>query len=397
MNQDLEAAGSEDKKPSSSLRKAWKPMVVAALWLLCLAWYMLQPSPEHVENVYSRWAYRIIASVITPITGAVPFSIALLVFVAGPLVFLALWIANWVYRQKVKGMSRWRGLIWGPKWLLVIVPIVWLWFLLFWGMGYARLPVETRLNFDDGTVSEAELRQIKGALLQIILQNAPSRPEDRDIGRAVAAVAQAMQDAVSEWEGGAIHLPGRVKATPPGLLMMNGTSGVCVPFTLEPHVDGGLPDTAFVFVAAHELGHIAGVCDEGETNLLGYIAGLRAKNPFAQYAVALDVYLDVVRQLPSAERKTAIKQLPEQARQDLQRIREAQERYRIDWFQKWSWRAYNQYLKSQGVQEGVRSYGRGTQLLVKAWRAGYFDFPEVPDAAGESGPPAAMDAPDGQL
>ncbi len=324
------------------------------------------------------------AAVINPLTGAVPFSIALILVTGGPVLFLLLWVANWVYGRRVKKRSHWRGLIWGPKWLLVVVPVVWLWFLTFWGIGYGRLPVEKRLNFDSETVSKAELLHIRGALLKIIVHDQPQRAEDRDTDRAIAAVARAMQDAVSEWEGGVIHLPHRVKATPPGLLMMNGTSGICVPFTLEPHVDGGLPDTAFVFVAAHELGHISGVCDEGETNLVGYIAGLRADDHFARYAVALNIYLDIIRQFAPQERKQYYEQLPEQARQDVLRIREAQKRYRIDWFQKWSWRAYNKYLIAQGVKEGVRSYGRGTQLLVKAWRAGHFDFPEMPLPANES-------------
>lgn len=353
-------------------------LLVMALWGLCLGWQFLQPSPERVEAWYSRGFYRFVVALITPVTSAVPFSIVLALIVSAPVLFLLLWVCNWVYRKRVLKKSHWRGLLWGPKWLLVIVPVVWLWFLVFWGMGYGRLPVEKRLNFDNEKVSEAELLHIKNSLLDIIVENVPQHSDDRDVDRAIAAVARSMQALVTEWEGRPIRLPHRVKATPPGLLLMNGTSGICVPFTLEPHVDGGLPDTWFVSVGAHELGHIAGVCDEGETNLIGYIAGLRAEDAYARYAVALDVYLDIARQLGADVRKAAIEQLPEQARQDLERVREAQARYRIDWFQKWSWRAYNQYLKSQGVREGVQSYGRGVQLLAQAWRAGHFEFPEMP-------------------
>jgi hypothetical protein len=143
------------------------------------------------------------------------------------------------------------------------------------------------------------------------------------------------------------------------------------------------------------LGHIAGVCDEGETNLIGYIAGLGADDPYARYAVSLNIYLAVAHQLGGEARTTAIQQLPEQAIQDMQRAREAQEWYRIDWFQKWSWRAYNHYLKSQGVREGVRSYGRGAQLLAQAWRAGYLELPEAPETE-QSDPPSSTSDISGQ-
>ena len=57
MNPVQETTTSADKKPLP-LCTIGKFLLVAALWLLCLAWYMFQPAPEHVENLYSRWAYR---------------------------------------------------------------------------------------------------------------------------------------------------------------------------------------------------------------------------------------------------------------------------------------------------------------------------------------------------
>ncbi len=375
MSQPEECEGAHDVVRK---RGAWRGHAVTggALWCLCAAWYLLPVSAESVEYVYSRGAYRTIVAVVTTVTGAVPFSIMLLLIVMGPLLFLGMWTGNWAYRRKALRLSHWRGLLWGPKWMFVLIPALWLWFLLFWGMGYQRLPIETRLGFDDEKVTEEELLRIEAGLLAVIERDQPADASDRDVPRAVAAVARAMSAVVEAWEARPMRIPSRVKATPPGLLLMNGTSGVCVPFTLEPHVDGGLPDTAFVAVAAHELGHIAGVCDEGETNLIGYIAGLRADDPYARYAVALGVYRHVAGQRGPEAYRQAVERLPEQAREDMRLAREASIRYRIEWFQKWSWRAYNHYLKSQGVREGVASYGRGAQLLARVWRAGHLELPE---------------------
>lgn len=388
MSQNESHEPAEQQRKSFFRKHAFFFAITAVLWILCAAWYIFQPTPATVEALYTRGLYRHIAAIITPVTERLPFSLALILVTGGPLLFLVLWAGNWIYRRRVKKLSHWRGLIWGPKWLLLIVPAVWLWFLLFWGMGYARMPVEERLRFDSANVSEDELLHIKEGLLAVILRDQPLTEDDRDTDRALASVSKAMQTLTGTWDGMSVRIPRRVKATPYGMLLMNGTSGVCAPFTLEPHVDGALPDTWFVSVGAHELGHIAGICDEGETNLISYIAGLRADDPFARYAVALNVLLSVAHQLKDDARKDIMKRLPEQAHRDLDRVRKVQDHYRIDWFQKWSWRAYNQYLKSQGVREGVRSYGRGTQLLAKAWRAGYIDLPNVtqpPSSQQEAG------------
>ncbi len=364
---------------------------VAALWAFSMAMYIAPLTPEMIERFYSRGLYRLILGVVAPITGAVPFSIMLGLLFFAPITFLLVWAGNWIYRRRVLRLSHWRGAAWGPKWLLVVLPILWLWFLLFWGMGYQRVPVEERLAFDLSEMTDDEVRQMKGGLLAVIHRDQPEQQADRDVERAVSEIAVAMQAAVMEWEGRPIQIPRRVKATPPGMLLMNGTSGICAPFTLEPHVDGGLPDTTFVAVAAHELGHIAGVCDEGETNLLSYIAGLSADDPYARYAVALSAYRRMAGQI-SESRARALERLPEQARNDLKRASEASQRYRIEWLQTWSWRAYNQYLKSQGVREGVRSYGRGTELLVYALRGGYIALPEAQAMDGVNAQSGSDDA-----
>ncbi|MFA7692446.1 MAG: DUF3810 domain-containing protein [Candidatus Hydrogenedentes bacterium] len=369
-------------QPRRSLRRHGLFILMSlVLWVPLGLWYFFQPAPAVVEKLYSCGFYPVMAKLIIPVTSSFPFSLSLLMVAAAPFLFIVLWILACVMGYRRHQRFRWRGLLWGPKWLLFVIPLIWLWFLIFWGMGYARQPIEERLAFDGEAVSAEELASIKEGLFQVIDRDQPQEDSDRNIAEALASVSKSMEQMVNGWEGSSKRIPRRVKATPPGLLLMNGTSGVCAPFTLEPHVDGGLPDTWFVSVGAHELGHIAGVCDEGETNLISYIAGLQADHPYARYAVALTVYVSVANQLTAEERKEAIARLPEQARADIQAAHEAGQKYRIDWFQKWSWRAYNHYLKSQGVREGVRSYGRGTQLLVQAWRSGYLTLPESPSSS----------------
>jgi len=230
----------------------------------------------------------------------------------------------------------------------------------------------------------------------VIKNDAPS-PGARNVARALAAISEAMAEIIESWDGTPVRLPHGVKATPKGLLLVNGTSGMCMPLTLEPNVDGALPDTAFVWTGAHELGHIAGLCGEAEATLIGYAAGLRAKDPYARYAVALNLYTDLCDQLAPDARKAALDLLPEVARDDLRAAREAYDRYRIDWFRRISWRLYNTYLQSQGIEEGGKDYSRGVALFTFAWRKGLIEFPKevlcpppVPPKSRPALPPTYM-------
>ena len=199
-------------------------------------------------------------------------------------------------------------------------------------------------------------------------------PEDRNVDRALATIAASMREVIAEWDGVPVRIPDNVKRTPKGMLMLNGTSGVCSPFTLEPNVDGGLPDANMVAVAAHEIGHVAGICSEAEANLISYVSGVRAADPFARYSVALRLYTSFAQQLPREQMIAAMQRLPQCAKEDLKAAADAHKRYKINLVEKYSWLLYDKYLKKQGIEEGVKNYARGTALFVLCWRKGLVQF-----------------------
>ena len=366
-------------------------LVTAGLWALYLAWVFIPVSPETIEHYYTRGFFRVVEGALTPLTGPVPFSCSIALIALILIGYPLCWAAYWIYQRRVRHRSHFRGLFWGFKAAAFLVPIVLIWFVTFWGAGYRRVPAEERLELDQTKISDTESEQLRATLLEVIKRDLPAAPEDRDVDRAIAAVSAAMSEIIEEWDGVPVRLPKGVKATPKGMLLMNSTSGICSPLTLEPHVDGGLPDAAFVSCAAHEIGHIAGICSEAEANLISYVAGLRADDAFARYAVALRLYTSFARQLKSEQRKAAMEALPEEALEDLRKASEASAKYRFEWLSERSWKVYNKYLQSQGIKEGVKNYARGTALFVFAWRKGLVEIHEAPSSAPvleEGAPPA---------
>lgn len=351
-------------------------IATGVLWLIALIVYLavyVLPSPGAIDSAYSRGLYRVITAIIVPVTEKLPFSLASFLTLALILALPTLWIVRGI--QLVRGgHGALAALLWGPFRLVFLIPLLFTWFAVFWGAGYQRPPVEERLALDTAKPAEAEVQAVLDALLPIVLRDMPKTEADRDVQRAVRSIANAMAAFLEETEGRRARLPQRVKATPPGWLLFNSTSGVCSPFTLEANVDGAIPDTGFVYVAAHELAHTAGINREGEATLYGQIAGLRADDPYARYCIALDAYTDLCRDLSNDARKAALERLPESSREELKRIREISSSYNVRWFSQQSWKVYNKYLQSQGIQEGTRNYSASTKLLIFAHRKGLLKF-----------------------
>jgi hypothetical protein len=333
------------------------------LWCFIIYWFFCPPPKTAVEYGFSRRLYPWILSIMTPLTGWSAFPLFTLLLVPS-LIWLVVAGCRYCIRNSFP-----KTFLRGLKGLFWFFPFLVTWATLFWGAGYQRLTAEERLHLDTRAISAQEDSRLRTLLLETVKRNVPDG-RARDAGRAVASISEVMQQVVGKWNGRPMDLPRRVKLMPDGWLLLMSTSGICSPVTLEALVDGGLPDTALVYTAAHELGHIAGFCSEAEATFVGYVAGVQSGDSFARYACALDAYMDLIAELKVRDFKSAVEALPDEARRDLKMAEAAYRQYRISWISRIGWRAYNRYLQAQGIKEGTRNYSRGITLFSSAWRQG---------------------------
>ncbi len=362
-------------KPKRIRKRSLLPWLIGILfWGIFLLWYQYTPSQETIEFFYSCGLYRANTLIFSLLQQTTNHSFALWFVPSVIILFVLLGIANWIYIRKKQNKSHFWGIFWFIKWTFILSGFLLVAYLFLWGAGYQRKPIEAKLNLEMVKPEENEIRQVIDDLLIIIKENNLPR-EQRNPEQSIMHISKSMQKIVSDWDGIPIYLPPKVRRTPPGLFLFNSTSGMCFPFTLEPHVDGALPPHAFVSTSAHELAHIAGICGEAEASFVGYVSALNTDDPFAKYSSALDIYEQLASFLPGEERKKAMEQLPPEAQQDLKEEREIINKYRVKWFSDISWKAYDKYLKTQGIKEGVRDYGRATNLLLAGIRKGIIQLP----------------------
>jgi hypothetical protein len=156
-------------------------------------------------------------------------------------------------------------------------------------------------------------------------------------------------------------------------MTMGRFGGVFYPFTIEANYNNIMPDADKPTTALHELAHVAGFMREEEANFIAFLAGKDSGVPELEYAAYLDMFNRFSYYRFCFE--TGEDLFPEQVLRDL-----------IARYEFWHLRVRDNpvvqvisdvvgdvsevvndvYLQSQGVEDGVLSYGRVIDLVM-AW------------------------------
>lgn len=321
-----------------------------------------------IEALFSDGLFHVTQRCLVPLTGSVPVPIMGSVLLLAPVV-LVIWALRGWRRARTRGLGVARRIFAGCGHGLRLALYVYTVFLLTWGFGYRRVPVEIRWGIEDrppGLVAVADLRT---RLVALIRRDCVADSE-RDRDRARRSIQTAQTTLVEELEGFRPAWPTHVKSPPIGTLMTIDVGGVVSPWTLEAHVEAALPDPQWLATCGHELAHLAGYCGEADANLVGFVSGLRAEDPYARYCTALRVFQYTASRQDAEGYRRAYAELPERARLDMDLAREVREKYVIKSLKSISTKVYDKYLKSQGMPSGIEDYSRGFRLFVRAWAKG---------------------------
>ena len=142
-----------------------------------------------------------------------------------------------------------------------------------------------------------------------------------------------------------------------------GVTGMINPFGLETIVFPDLLPFERPFVLAHEWSHIAGIADEGEANFVGWLTCVRADVP-SQYSGWMHLYWQIAGELRADHRARLWEAVEPGPRRDVEAIVERIRRGQLPLLRSASWRVYDQYLRANRVEEGIRSYGEVLRLLL---------------------------------
>jgi hypothetical protein len=345
------------KRPSAKKSvKRWPVVVVVVA--LALAVVPL-PAPL-VEQLFSRGLYNTLQPAITFISNLAPFAWLDVLAVA---VVAALAVLS------VRDIARrgWAGLTRAALRILVAGAAIYIAFALLWGLNYRRERLPERLAFDAAavtTVAAARLATLASDRLNRLHSAAHS--EGWMTGTAIDPALAGAFDRVSREIGA---MPRGVVVGRPKRSLIDwyfqraGVAGMTDPLFLETLVAGDLLPFERPMIVAHEWAHLAGLADEGEANLAGWLTCMRGSIA-DQYSGWLFMYDESIRALPPSDRAPIIRRLGDGPRADLNAIRERSLKHVNPRLASAGWRVYDSYLKANRVESGTQSYSEVVRLAL---------------------------------
>jgi hypothetical protein len=342
-------------------RKKWLEVAVVGL----AAATALVPLPgAAVERWYSVPIYPLIQHTLTPVSNVVRFAlfdVACLVITGMALV--ALTRAG----QKAWHLRSAKRLLGTVGHCLTATAVLYLVFLFLWGLNYRRLPMTERLVIaPEPPSSDAVLKLgldsvgMVNALYDAahVREAGEEEWQDRELRRAFEVVQRTLSPA-------APAVPGRLKRSLFGpYFRWTSVDGMINPFGLEVLVNPDLLPVERRFVLAHEWSHLAGYANEAEASYVGWLTCLRA-DARAQYSGWLYVYWQISGEVTTQERTRLASGLSPGPRSDVNAIIDRLRRGQLPLLRDMSWRVYDQYLKVNRVDAGIRSYGAVVTLIVQ--------------------------------
>jgi hypothetical protein len=242
------------------------------------------------------------------------------------------------------------------------VALVYLWFMISWAFGYARVPLTEKIVVHESRTDEDSVNRLADRVIDELTRDAPpAHAEHLDDAAAAARLQPRFEATIGRLGDVAAFAPPRIKPTLfQPLFRASATTGFTDPWTHEVNLDATLFAVERPAIFAHEWSHLAGFNDESEANFIAVISCTTATDPLLRYSGWLLVWSN----LPQNVRPTH--RIGRLAYEDLAAIRARYLKNVNRQVEHASRAAYNGYLKSNHVKAGYASYGIFIRWLTGA-------------------------------
>jgi hypothetical protein len=230
--------------------------------------------------------------------------------------------------------------------------VFYLFFFWSWGLNYHRQPLQSKTPLDSSRMDAAGIESFARDVAQNLNRLHPAKQgrtyEEARIREEAASRVRHVTAVIdgAGWRG-ASRIKNSLIAGP--WFRAASVDGVFNLFGHEPVVSGALLDFEQPFAMSHELAHVYGYAGEGDANLVAVFACLMSDDLDMQYSGWMNLWFYV----RDTERDKLLDAGP---RQDIDRMIDRLRSGRIQWLSAFQNALLDFYLKSNSVQEGVRSY-----------------------------------------
>ena len=345
--------------PSRPVVRGWLASPIVAIAL-----FVIPAPPWAVDEFYSRDLYPWIQRVLTAGSNRVPWAVMdlLLVLAAALVLYRSVRLVLALRRGRVVD-----ALLETAKRLTRATALIVVVFMVFWGLNYRRLPLETALEGHTAAASTEPMLvdavdEAVGLAVRLRPQAMAAMPANNE--ELARVLAEPMNAALARLHRGGLLRAGRPKTsrllTP--YFTAAGVDGMINPLALESIIHSDLLPFERPFVLAHEWAHLAGHGDEAEASAIGWLACMNGP-PALAYSASLYLVMEGGSQLRGDARSRAFAKIDAGMREDFEKVRQRLSRQQPQVRQASS-KVYDQYLKANRVEEGTASYSRAVNVIL---------------------------------
>ncbi len=325
-----------------------------------LCFYALGKSSIFMEQVYMPFVFKPINVFLVAISKPFGFSLGLVFWYLAILILLVYFTRKFIQKHQ----NRW------PI-LLISVNVLYLVYMLEWGMLYNRPSLPNLLGFESAQIKTQELDSLCKEL--VLATNATRQVlanknlENTDYESIFTQAEHAYVFRSDAQKLFTLQNPNLKKASGSTLLSYLNTGGIYNFMTAEANVNTQNLGFETPFTACHELAHQAGFASEDEANYIAYSTCKTHPDPLFRYAANYGLVFRAINLLhlrDSTAAKQYQKQLHTLVKQDRNLEYERWLHYQ-NGFQKYvSGPFYDLFLKSNGEIDGENSYDKVIDLVL---------------------------------
>ncbi|MBP3888591.1 MAG: DUF3810 domain-containing protein [Cellulosilyticum sp.] len=350
-------------------------------WILCLlslgSYVLLKIAPHFpsfVEVFYSRGINHLTTCILSHLTGLFPFSVAEI-----GLYLLVLYFPLHILYRMVKSFKTprtWKHHL--SKWFfqtLNVACLLWLMFTCGWTLNYSRIPLEVSLELEESTNPHQDLIELYRYLIAQLNSLRPEVAENAEgymtieggynsVFKRAPEVFSLLSEDYPIFKG-SYGKPKSILASP--LMNYTGLTGIYAPFTREANVNTATLPQSIPSTTLHEMAHQRGFAEEEACNFIAYLASTYARDTDFRYSGALLALAHTSQALAKVDYHALItlnQTIDKKVMKDILQNNAFWKSYEGN-VEEVSTSLNNSYLMANGVTDGVASYGRMVDLLVR--------------------------------
>ena len=174
-----------------------------------------------------------------------------------------------------------------------------------------------------------------------------------------------------------LHVPDFVSVKPVALSepwTYTHISGMYFPFTGESNINTNYPDFVLAFTTAHEIAHQLGYAKEDEANLLAFMSLCFSHDEYLVYSAYMHAFESLLYELEPKMAGTAALSLDRRYAKDFSAYYTHSAKYVNKTVSAVSAGVNDTYLKANGVENGIESYGQFTKYICRYFQLVYPEY-----------------------